>query len=316
MELVYGRARIGEQLSHCILGFLSPIKQQFDDPRLTYEDFVFIDTRTVMLAANGLADSGSPTTTLQVWYFDRPNVFHIGSFALPSQTYDFESLKFDGGPWLSLGGAKTLDGTPFAMSPASDILAVSMRPGLIADFDDGSWDFTMVMRLGLMFDVLGVRPSDRVESFDRLYAGGSPINLALGRVLEWGKWGPQCTRWFPQPLDHQRWDQQLVGGRFVSVPPAWSDDDGEPVGLLMSQEDILLYDFRPEIVARYAQSFPQDVCTETSLIPLGALFYEDIFSNLPYHVTSKELPCVVPRVTMDDGRLICTEVNIQHYSRS
>ena len=105
-----------------------------------------------MLAANGLADNGNPTA-LQVWHFDRSNVFHVGSFALPYQAYDFDALRFGGGPRLSLGGAKTLDGTPFAMSPASDILAVTIEAELS--------NYTVVMRLSLMFDVQIGRASCR-----------------------------------------------------------------------------------------------------------------------------------------------------------
>ena len=43
-----------------------------------------------------------------------------------------------------------------------------------------------------------------------------------------------------------------------------------------------LYDFRPEIVARYAQSFPQEVCTETTLILEGKLLGRECFFELAF----------------------------------
>ena len=48
---------------------------------------------------------------MQLWYFDKLNVHRVCNFALREPTWAFSYLRFDGGPQLSLGAARTLDGT-------------------------------------------------------------------------------------------------------------------------------------------------------------------------------------------------------------
>ena len=141
----------------------------------------------------------------------------------------------------------------------------------------------MIMWLSLIFDILGMRPSDGDESFRRFLD-----NRGSNKGISWADWGPQCTRLLPQNYNREAGEQHLIGGHFVMLECNEAPHDIQSAQLSFV---FRLYDFRPEIVARYAQSFPQEVCTDTTLVPEGNSLDENVFSNLPFHVvTSKELP--------------------------
>ena len=241
---------------------------------------------------------------IQLWYFDKLDVHHVCNFALSEPTWEFSDMRFDGGPQLSLAGARTLDGTPFALSPLSDIVGISMEgaPQSPSDYTDASSLFTMIIRPGLMFDILGMRPNDGDESFKRFLDSSGSM-----RSISWADWGPQCTRYLPHHHGLYTGDQHIIGGHFLMLEY-----------LRNNSFFVHIYDFRPEIVARYAQSFPQDVCTETTLFPGGRALCENISSTLPFHVAaSKELFREGSRFTIDDGRIIfCNQVNAKYYPRS
>jgi hypothetical protein len=266
-------------------------------------DFAFVDTRSVILAVKGLPG------VLQVWCFDEGDTLLMGSFALPriAQGRQYVSMQFDGGPPpSSLADAKTLDGTPFAPAPVSKVLAFTFE--VMGRFIRA--EHTMVMLISLMLDVLGMRPCDGVKLLRRHSEGCVPNEYLTGRTLEWEEWGPQCTRWLPFTRNHLLHHPFMAGGRFTFIAFERSSEAVEPINLLPSPHTIRLYDFRPEIVSRYMQHFPQDICTESTVISRGTMFEEDVISTLPFHMVAlKKLPHQVAAVMIDEGRLICIKVN-------
>ena len=271
---------------------------------------------------------------LQVWCFDESHFFFVGRFALPltAKTGCYHVMQFCGNPSSSLAGAKTLDGTPFALSPVSDVLGIEFGVSSLVEGDVRHPQrtqafFTMIMRPSLMFDALRARSVDHLasetlkrRSGDRLEVWGSlercldvfngciASDYIFHKTLEWQEWGPQCTRWLPHKPPDIIWQPSLAGGRFAFVTAGPSEI---PESGLRPLDVIRLYDFRPEIVTRYTHTFPQDICSETSVIPKGALFQEDVISTLPYHIaTSKEQYLALSGAMIDEGRLVVPNVNI------
>ncbi|KAF8478322.1 hypothetical protein JB92DRAFT_3047361 [Gautieria morchelliformis] len=278
-------------------------EMMMENPENGLFDFAFIDTRSLILAVNG------SHAVLQVWCFENCASFPMGRFALPriTQGHEYLDMHFDGGPPPSLADAKTLDGTPFALAPVSKVLAFSFLATQEV-IDQIEANYTMVMLTSLMFDALGMRPCDGVKVLRRHAGGRVPHEYLTSRPpLEWEAWGPQCTRWFPTYNQLLR-QPCMIGGRFALIDFETSSETVEPANLLSSPQVIRLYDFRPEIVSRYKQDFPQDICTDSTVISRGTMFEKDVVSKLPFHaVTLKELPDQVSAVMIDEGRLICTK---------
>ncbi|KIJ36926.1 hypothetical protein M422DRAFT_33977 [Sphaerobolus stellatus SS14] len=267
----------------------------------SFDDFAFVDSTTIMLTV--LANP----VTLQIWRFDEPTdepkLSPVGIFAMPKPALNHAYLEmhFDGGPSASPGGPRTLDGTPYALAPVPKILSISFTV-LETDAElqeSEAENFTMVMQPSLMLKVLAKKQN--------------PLQRHADHILEWGQWGPQCTRWIPQTISSLNWEPCSVGGRFVLVAPAWRDepDDEEGLHFIDLPQVIRLYDFRPEIVRRYkGQELGKNetLVMEQTVISKDNTFEEDVYSSLPYHLaTSRELPYQVSGVMIDEGHLVCTK---------
>lgn len=280
-----------------------------DATKCSFDDFAFIDTCSIVLAVIG------EPVTLQVWRFDGSRVFYVGSFALPltASGIAYLQMHFDGGPSASLAGARTLDDTPYALSPVPQLMSVTLRV-IEPDLDMQEAEvatFSMIMRLSLMFKALA-QLRDPPKDVSRDLSGGEPLpdECISSRTLEWKEWGPQSTRWLREEPDHRKWEPCLVGGRFATVTNN-GPDPGDMMYLFLPLPQVIrVYDFRPYIVSRYMQSYPEDVCTTTSVILKSTMFQEDIHSMLPYHLaTSKELAQTMSGVMIDEGRLVCTKAS-------
>ena len=267
-----------------------------------FDDFVFVDNRTFMLAVFG------HPIALQVWRFGDPALYCLGTFCMPvtiSQDAYFD-IHFGGGSPSSVAGAASLDGAPFATSSEAQIITLSfsmVEPG------DGPAEgavacFTVVVRYHLMLEALakvwaGIRDPEIKET-------GMP-------PLKWGAWGPACTRWLRQDRVYCSWEPCSLGGRYAIIGrhPDSSGPRREP-------QVIRIYDFRPEIVSRYRDGgSPGTVCVQPTVVPKGNMFVRDIVSELPYHVvtSSKELGCRIAGVMMDEGRLVCPKARAQCSTR-
>ncbi|KAF8591366.1 hypothetical protein K439DRAFT_1627078 [Ramaria rubella] len=272
----------------------------------SFDDFAFIDTSSVILAVL------DHPVVLQVWCFHTSHAYFAGSFAMPVTTTKngYLELHFDGGPSPSPAGATTLDGTPFTLAPIPEIIAMTFG---VIDTDPDLQEtevaiFAMVMQPSLMLKALEKQYRDEVRE---------PSQFAGRRSLEWEAWGPQCTRWIPQDTNHLHWEPFSVGGRFAIVTPSKASEVLEQPGSTEPQV-IRLYDFRPDMVSRYKDQFPDDTfCIEPSIIPKDTMFQADIVSSLPYHVTtSKDLTQRVSGVMMDECRLVCTKAEFDDEWRS
>ena len=269
-------------------------KQQMYAKEYSFEDFIFLDTRSVMLAVNGA------TVTLQIWCFDKALVFHVGSFGLPPviEYTAYNNMQFGGGPLPSV--PQCLDGSPFVPTPETKVLAVSFG-AVETDTYDTLESYTIVMRLSYMFDALGM-----LACSHKLFLCDQCIPVGTGKALEWDAWGPECTRWISHGRQILKGKPCLVGGRLAINSYSDISLPGPATSLFPV---IRVYDFRPEIVARCAQSHPQEVYTHDTIMPSDNIFQEDIISTLPYHVaTSKILDHEMSGLMMDQGQLVCLKV--------
>ncbi|KAJ2924480.1 hypothetical protein H1R20_g12609, partial [Candolleomyces eurysporus] len=105
--------------------------------------------------------------------------------------------------------------------------------------------------------------------------------LGLSTTVQWNNWGPSKTRWIPgRPLIPQSlfdsrpenlWTRYLCGQRVLALP-------SESPGI-----EVLDFDFDPTSPpVNLDPGLQQDICIDSTVIPAGNVFSDDVISSLPY----------------------------------
>ena len=121
-------------------------------------------------------------------------------------------------------------------------------------------------------------------------------------VRHWDEWGPNATRW-REVGDDIRDRQSLSGTRCAVV----------------QQESLLLMDFNPGRIAKllakgHSMNPSSKAVVDTTVIPAGRTFHQDIISRLPY--CASENSEIKNRVLMDDEWLLQFQVSVRKYPSS